>query len=106
VAKEFKVDWCGNSGYCSPGPRTMETVKCGSCGANMDVRRNVLGATSWAEAMGHREHLHDSFICPNKKEGWHEKINDLKAEWRKTASNKIKKILEEEVIEILEANIK
>ena len=42
--------------------------------------------------------------APNFEEDWHEKIVKLKSEARNTASDKIKKILEEEILEILEAN--
>jgi len=105
VAEEAKgkVNWFGNQGWLCPEQGKMKTADCGICGSPMNVKRNVLGPTSWIESMGRGEHLHDSFTCPNFEEDWHEKIVKLKSEARNTASDKIKKILEEEVIEILEA---
>lgn len=106
VAKKVrrKIDWYGNQGRCNPAPGVVETAECGVCGRQMNVERNVLGATSWAESMGHGKHLHDRFTCPNIKEDWHEKIVNLKVEAYTTESDKIKKILEKEIIELLEAN--
>ena len=106
VAKKIgrKIDGYGNRGRWSPEPGKAKTAYCGVCGKQMNVERNVLGATSWAESMGHGKHFHDSFTCPNLNKKWHEKIVNLKMEAHNTVSYKIKKILEEEVIEILEAN--
>ena len=101
---KHKIDWYGNQGRCGPEPGTVKTAKCGVCGKQMKVERNVLGATSWAESMAGRKHLYDSFRCPNIDKGWHERIVNLKVEALKTESDRIKKILEGEVIELLEAN--
>ncbi len=100
----IKINWYGNQGHLSPDPGTVKTAECGICGKQMNVKRNVLGATSWAESMGHGKHLHDSFTCPNLNKDWHEKIVSLKCEAHNTASDKIKKILKEEIAELLEAN--
>lgn len=74
----MKIDWYGNDGRCCPNPGTLDEVKCGVCGAKMNVRRNILGPTGMAEAMAGRKHLHDSFTCPNIKKVWHERIVRLK----------------------------
>ncbi len=99
-----KINWNRNDGYCNPAPGIVKTAKCGVCGRQMNVERNVLGATSSVEAMMRRKHLHDSFTCPNINKSWHEKIVNLKNEALNTASDKIKKILGEEIIELLESN--
>src|SRR5258708_3564330 len=106
MAKKFRqgIDWYGNDGRCTPAPEALETADCGICGSQMNVRRNVLGATSSIEAMSHKKHLHDSFECPRVRENWHEQIVSLKYEANETASSSIKKILEEEIKGILRAN--
>ncbi len=75
-----KINWLGNSGYCFPKPGTVKKVKCGVCGMNMDVERNVLGPTSFAGAMAGAKHRHDSFRCPFVETSWHQGIVNLKAE--------------------------
>lgn len=99
-----KINWQGNDGCCNSAPGTVKTAKCGICGSQMNVKRNVLDATSSIEKMCHSKHRHDSFTCPNINKSWHEKIVNLKYEAYDTASNKIKKILEKEMAELLEAN--
>ena len=101
---KIKINWQGNIGRCYPDPGTIKKVKCGVCSRQMNVKRNVLGPTSWAESMGGGKHRHDSFTCPNLKKGWHEKVVNLKLDASITESSKIKKILEEEIVELLEAN--
>ncbi len=88
-----KIDWRGNNGWFFPKPGTVKAARCGICGSLMNVKRNVLGPTGWAESMAHQGHLHDSFTCPNLNKDWHEKIVNLKSEARSTACDKIKKIL-------------
>ena len=106
VAKiiKYRLDWNNNDGRCFPAPGMVKKVKCGICGRQMKVKRNVLGPTSWVESMARGKHLHDSFMCPNLNQDWHKKIVDLKIEEHNTASDKIKKILEKEILEILKVH--
>lgn len=106
VAKKVRhnIDWSGNDGFCNHAPGTVKRAKCGICRMQMNVERNVLGPTSFAEAIGKGKHRHDSFTCPNISKDWHEKIVNLKCEAHNTASDKIKKILEKEIVELLQAN--
>ena len=46
---KIKIDWHGNGGRCYPAPRKVKTAKCGVCNSQMNVKRNVLGTTSWVE---------------------------------------------------------
>ena len=73
-----KINWYGNNGHCFPAPGTVKAAECGVCGTEMNVRRNVLGPTSSAEAMAGRKHRHDSFACPHVAEDWHKRIDQLK----------------------------
>lgn len=114
VAKKIrpKIDWHGNGGRCYPVPGTVKEVKCGVCGGQMKVERNVLGATSWAESMGCEKHLHDSFSCLNINKDWHKRIYRLKMDvYREEISQddpigleKMKQKAKEEIMKILEAN--
>ncbi len=74
----MKIDWYGNNGYRFPKPGTVDKVNCGVCGAQMKVRRNVLGPISRAMAMAGKKRRHDSFACPHVKRNWHQKIYLLK----------------------------
>jgi hypothetical protein len=96
------MEWYGkNSGRANPRPGTVERLACGVCEADMVVERNVTGPTSWAEARAGDKHLHDSFQCPHYNEGWHKKVIALLNEGRATKSERIRAILEEEILEIL-----
>ncbi|MEK7076174.1 MAG: hypothetical protein AAB941_00720 [Patescibacteria group bacterium] len=107
-----KIDWHGNGGHCYPAPGTVKTVKCGVCGTQMKVKRNVLGCTSWAESMGGGKHLHDRFKCPNLNEDWHKRIYRLKMDvYREEMDDcdpiglkKMRQVAEKEIIELLEAH--
>lgn len=39
-----------------------KTIICGVCGAQMNVKRNITGATSFAESIAKQEHTYDSFF--------------------------------------------
>lgn len=105
-----QIDWYGNDGRRNPNPGTIETAECGVCGAQMNVKRDVLGPTGLAEAMRGEKHKHDSFVCPRIEEDWHKQIYRLKMEvYRaeiddKHNKNKFKKAAEEKIIKLLEAN--
>ena len=108
----IKIDWHGNGGCCYPAPGTVKTAICGVCGMQMNVERNVLGATSWAESMGHGKHLHDRFTCPHRTQNWHKRIYRLKMDvYEEEISDrdpigleKMRQVAEKEIIELLEAN--
>ena len=106
------IDWHGNNGRCFPAPGTVKTAKCGVCGRQMNIERNVLGATSWAESMGGGKHLHDRFTCPHITQNWHKRIYRLKMDVYQEEINdndpigleKMRQVAEKEIIELLEAN--
>lgn len=75
-----RIDWHGNGGYLFPDSGKVEMARCGVCNSLMNVKRNVLGPTSLAEAMAQKKHEHDSFFCPNHGRDWHEKIRLLKVD--------------------------
>lgn len=75
----YKFDYKGNDGRCNPKPGEVKEVKCGICSAQMNVERNVLGATSFAEGISGHSHLYDRFTCPNFQRIWHREISNLKS---------------------------
>ena len=105
-----KIYWHGNDGSSNPMPGTVETVDCGVCNIPMNVKRNVLGATSHIEVMAGRSHRHDHFFCSHIREGWHGMIYRLKLNVYTAEINKDvdyeekKKAAEKEIMEILKAN--
>ncbi|MDP1719180.1 MAG: hypothetical protein Q8L24_02010 [bacterium] len=106
----MEINWYGNDGSCNPLPGTMTTAICGVCGSQMNVKRNVLGTTSLAEAMSGNKHLYDKFTCPNKNKNWHLKICRLKMKVYKAEMNEadnleeLRKKTKKEILEILKAN--
>lgn len=92
-----------HAGYDTLAPACGEhdSMTCRTCGDVMNVERNIMGATSFAEAMGGRKHLHDRFICPNAGTPWHEQVIALMKEGDKTSSATIRGILLKEITEIL-----
>ena len=107
-----QIDWYGNGGRCSPSPGTVETAECGVCGMQMNVERNVLGATGFAEAMGGEKHRYDRFICPRITEDWHKRICRLKRDvYREELDHcdpigleKMRQAVKKEILELLEAH--
>lgn len=107
-----KIDWHGNDGRCNPAPGTAKTAKCGVCGRQMNVKRNVLGATSWAESMGQGKHLYDSFTCPDLNKNWHKRISRLKMDVYQEEINhcdpigleKVRQVAKEEILKLLKTH--
>jgi len=114
VAKKsrIKIDWLCNDGRSNPAPGTVKIAKCGVCGKQMNVKRNVLGATSWVESVGHGKHRHDRFTCPNINEDWHKRIYRLKTDvYQEEINNcdpigleKMRQAAEKEILELLEVH--
>ena len=73
-----------NLGRFSPPPATVPRASCGVCGAAMEVRRNSVGPTCMASAIGRIHRAFDSFTCPRREERWHEKaveqVHNVKAQ--------------------------
>lgn len=76
----IKIDWYGNDGRSHPAPGTVDSVECGVCGTNMNVTRNVIGSTSYAETISGGKHRYDNFECPQRGKIWHRQIYKLKSD--------------------------
>lgn len=90
-----------NDGVYFPDPGTVKEAHCGICNEKMDVKRNVYGPTQWAMAVSGRKRMHDSFMCPNYNKTWHKRVVDLKTEKYQTTSRKLRRLINEEIREIL-----
>jgi hypothetical protein len=90
----------------SPEAGTVDKMYCRVCGEEMDVQRNVMGPTGFAEAMSvahgmSKGHLHDSFHCKYAQENWHSQARVLKQKIEKEPSKIISDLLKTEVNLIL-----
>jgi hypothetical protein len=82
-------------------PGVTEEQLCRVCGDKCEVQRNKMGATSYAESVRGKEHLHDYFYCAHAEQRWHEQVRQLLNERRMTNSNSIRQMLDMEIELIL-----
>ena len=78
---------------------------CTVCGAVMNVRRNIFGPTSFAQAMARTGRWHDRFSCPYREEPWHERVAALGAEARRVPSDVLARIIRLEAADIVQKNM-
>jgi deoxycytidylate deaminase len=89
--------------HFSPEPGAIDVMHCRVCDAIMDVKRNVNGATGYAEAMSGHKHLHDSFSCKYAEEDWHCQVRILKQRIEDETSQTMAGLLAEEMNEVLKS---
>jgi hypothetical protein len=80
-----------------------QELKCPTCGEVMDWHKNVTGATSFAEAMGGKTHIHDEYKCKHAQLDWHIQVKMLQEYAQDTPSSKLANIYLEESLDILKA---
>lgn len=90
--------------FCHPA--AYLTACCDVCGQSMSATRNVLGPTSFAEAMAVRfgpsdGHLHDEFGCNDRDETWHRQAKAIQIQARESASQRLSDLLTEEADELV-----
>ena len=91
-----------NEGRYRADPGTCDSMSCGICGSEMQVKRDVLIPPGWASAMaGHKVKM-DAFSCPHVGEDWHRQAVKIRQMIRETASQRIAEILEGEFHEIVD----
>ncbi len=94
------------SDHCFPSPGEYLTVNCGVCGMGMTVKRNVLGATGFVEAMAiqagqTKGHLHDKFVCKDREKSWHQQARAIRKMASESPSKRLADLLTEEADEIV-----
>ena len=94
--------------YITSEPGQHVVLHCRVCREPMAVERDIVGPTSWAEAMAVRcgqtkGHPHDSFHCTLSGEPWHRQALALRQEAAQTASRRLADLLNQEADEIVRA---
>jgi hypothetical protein len=97
MKKSFHAGW----DHFTPAPGTKDKMFCRVCKCEMDVKRNVMGPTGWAEAISRKEHAHDTFSCAHAQEYWHNQARILLERIEKESSHTIATILKKEVKEVI-----
>lgn len=96
--------WNGVCCFHTP-PGEAEGILCRVCGTECIVEHNIMGPTCFAAAIGGSKGvLHDFAFCPYHDCEWHEEARELINELRDTHSKRLKALIEEDLMEILEAN--
>lgn len=95
--KHFHSGW----DHFTPEPGKQKEMFCRVCKEKMDVQRNCMGPTGWAEAIGKGKHAHDSFSCRFAQEDWHNQARCLVERIQKETSRAIAKLLKKEVKHVL-----
>lgn len=83
---------------------TVKEMHCVVCGNACNVKRDVLGPTSWAGSMTGIKKKHDYFYCPHVEETWHKQAEELYNERSTTPSDTLKKIYDADLKELLHHN--
>jgi hypothetical protein len=91
--------------FSEPGATTDER-HCRICRTACTVTRNLLGPTSFAEAMSHKNHLHDRFQCPHSEEEWHEQALLLVQEIERTPSKRLADLMRLDLQDLLQEKSK
>ena len=86
-------------------PGVKKEIKCLVCHTKCDVKRNILGATGFGEAMANHQHRHDRFDCPHSNKKWHQQAIALFEEIRDTSSQSLASIMKKDLENILFENI-
>jgi hypothetical protein len=91
---------------CFPKPGQFETMSCWMCGSTMEVTRDVMGPTCFAEAMLVRDgrsqgRLHDEYWCPLDNEPWHRQAQAIRENAEETPSQRLADLLTDEADEIV-----
>jgi hypothetical protein len=95
--------WNGECCFHTP-PGEAEGIICRVCGTECIVEHNIMGPTCFAAAMSGSKCLHDRATCPYSDMAWHEEAHELINELRDTHSKRLRSLIEEDLIELLEAN--
>lgn len=85
-------------------PGEIQERRCRVCGTVCEAKRDQVGPTGWAEAVGNHSHLHDYFQCPYTGEAWHRQALELVQAIEKTPSERVAALMQQDLVELLEAH--
>ncbi|MFQ5913345.1 MAG: hypothetical protein ACE5JS_09190 [Nitrospinota bacterium] len=77
---------------------------CGVCNTKCEVKRNVYGPTTFAEAMAKTFRYHDLFVCPHRDEKWHEQALNLVQAIEETPSRRVAQLMAQDLEDLLREN--
>lgn len=83
-------------------PGECEEMFCGVCKTKMDVKRNLVGPTSYISKMCGSKHPHDCFLCPLVEEPWHEYVQKVILEIRNVTCVTLRRLMIEDARRALE----
>ena len=88
-------------GYRSSAPGELTEAWCHVCGTRCTIRRNVMGPTCFAEAMGGLKQLHDTVTCPHSGADWHNHAVRLRAAIHETPSARVAALISADLADVL-----
>lgn len=88
-----------------PAPSTKKTMRCLACGSECVVKRNVYGATGFAEGVSGGGHLHDLFSCPHVDKEWHDKAVDLHEAIEEMPSESVAALMKKDLAKLVKSNV-
>ena len=84
-------------------PRVTEQF-CKVCGTLCEVKRDIYGATCFAQAMCGVKSMHDHFYCPHTEQTWHIMAMKIYSELEKTVSPSLCKMITKDLDDLIAAN--
>lgn len=95
-----------NDGLYYGKPGSAPDERCGVCGMECVVERNIDGPTSWASAMTGHHRLHNVFRCPHYGSEWHKLAYRLTKECAATASKRLRVLIELDLDDLVAENLR
>jgi hypothetical protein len=88
-------------GYRWTRPGELRRARCYVCGEPCEIRRNVLGPTCFAQAIGKHATLHDAIVCPHSGRRWHNRVYELRCAIEDSPSKRLAAIMREDLRDAL-----
>ena len=85
--------------YVEPG--TVDSMRCGACGAVCEVRRGVDTATSMVSAMARKTRRVGVFQCPHADADWHYLAIRLVQAIAETPSRRLASLMRQDLEDVL-----
>ncbi len=82
-------------------PGTVDSMRCGACGAVCDVERGVDTYTSMFSAMQRKTRRVDKFLCPHVGADWHDLAVRLVQAIAETPSRRLAALMHQDLEDVL-----